>query len=410
MEANQDPYQYKVVLVEYEPSEFVDKEEKIRLINKIVNSKCFSNKEKSKQLLNYLLSVTLAEKEIKEFHIAEAVFGKDENFNPVDDAIVRVNIHKIRRLLEKYYSEEGCEDSYVVSISKRNYQIRFHENALSANCENNKKPNYLIWGLIFSLLINFVLGGFLLIEDGEEKNYVFHDYVESSKPTMLVLADPYFMQTDFKDTTNNMVIRNLRFNKPFDEVGQIQKLFKKKADINPLKYPYFSKNNVWPLTDILPLFEMNNQHVQLESLSNFNPADLKRKNLIVIGNINSFRFLYQFLEKTSISIGINPREIILNDSISYVARGDASEEYVDYAFMVKMPGQNGNIISMIGDFHSSGNKGLAELIKEPGKTRKAFSNILKDTKDFPKYFETIIKVRGYDYSSLEAEVIYFKAL
>jgi len=281
---------------------------------------------------------------------------------------------------------------------------------LSNHCENHKKPNYFVWGLILSLLINLILVGFLLIEDRNEKNYVFHDYVESTKPTMLVLADPYFMQTTFKDSTNNMVVRNLRFNKPFDKTEQIQKLFKEKPDIKPLEYPYFTKNNVWPLTDIVSLFEMNNQHVQLESLSKFNPVDLKRKNLVVIGNINSFRFLYQFLDKTSISIGLNPREIILNDSISYVARGDASGEYIDYAFMVKIPGNSGNIISMIGDFHSSGNKGLAELIKEPEKTEKAFSNILQDMKDFPKYFETIIKVKGYDYSSLEAEVIYFNAL
>jgi Malectin domain len=55
--------------------------------------------------------------QLKEYNIATEVFGRPASlFNPTDDAIARVEAHRLRKRLKNYYDTEGKEHSIHISI------------------------------------------------------------------------------------------------------------------------------------------------------------------------------------------------------------------------------------------------------------------------------------------------------
>ena len=70
-------------------------------LDKILNSKTFANKEVMKGLLDFLYKAAIEGKTLKEFDIALDYFKRRKDFLPGDDTIVRVNIFKLRSILEK---------------------------------------------------------------------------------------------------------------------------------------------------------------------------------------------------------------------------------------------------------------------------------------------------------------------
>ena len=60
--------------------------------------------------------------QLKEYNIATEVFGRaPKTFNPTEDAIARVEAHRLRKRLKEYYSSEGKDHSIHISIPLGTY-------------------------------------------------------------------------------------------------------------------------------------------------------------------------------------------------------------------------------------------------------------------------------------------------
>jgi hypothetical protein len=82
--------------------------------------------DKSAQLSNFLRYVVeeaLAGRggRIKAYTIATAALGRDENFDPQSDPIVRVEAARLRRALRSYYANGGADDAIVVDLPTGTY-------------------------------------------------------------------------------------------------------------------------------------------------------------------------------------------------------------------------------------------------------------------------------------------------
>jgi hypothetical protein len=211
-----------------------------------------------------------------------------------------------------------------------------------------------------------------------------------------------------------LVIRDISINSKEDlEKGNPARFLAPQMKIGELDYPYLSTNNVRPLPDIISMFSKANIEVRLQTLSETNIEDIKHNNQVFIGNINSFGFFSKFLEKTSISLHTNPREIIIDrgaDSLVLSVPEKIHGYYSDYAFMVKVPGMNNTIISLLGDFHASGIKGLSNFITNKASMSKFEKEIRSKYGKFPEFFEMVVKVTSYNYYDFKTEVVYFNPL
>jgi malectin (di-glucose binding ER protein) len=93
----------------------------------VLTSKTFSKNPRLAALLEYLCRrYFLGQAEsIKEYSIATDVFGRPADFDQSSDAIVRVEMHRLRKKLKEFYAGEGAEQALEIVIQSGHYLPEF---------------------------------------------------------------------------------------------------------------------------------------------------------------------------------------------------------------------------------------------------------------------------------------------
>jgi len=102
---------------------------------KAVRSHTFSRAAQLRAILLFLVRhvVLQPEEPIPEFEIGYRVLGRPNDFNPLDDNIVRVQMGNLRRKLEQYFSTEGSAEEVIIFIPQGTYKPSFPSRAEFAN-------------------------------------------------------------------------------------------------------------------------------------------------------------------------------------------------------------------------------------------------------------------------------------
>jgi hypothetical protein len=108
-------------------------------IEKLVASHALHGSESLCKLLRYLGKQALGHPgtAVKEYQIATEVFGRQADFDPQLDSMVRVQAGRLRTKLAEYYNTEGATDRIVVELPKGSYAVAFHERANAAVAHGN---------------------------------------------------------------------------------------------------------------------------------------------------------------------------------------------------------------------------------------------------------------------------------
>jgi hypothetical protein len=108
-------------------------------IEKLVASHALHGSESLCKLLRYLGRQALDHPgtAVKEYQIATEVFGRQADFDPQLDSMVRVQAGRLRTKLAEYYNTEGAADRIVVELPKGSYAVAFHERANAAVAHGN---------------------------------------------------------------------------------------------------------------------------------------------------------------------------------------------------------------------------------------------------------------------------------
>jgi hypothetical protein len=69
---------------------------------------------------------------LREFEIATEVFGRPQDFDPGEDAIARVEAHRLRKKLKLYYETEGRDNPVRITIPSGSYTPVFTHRILSS--------------------------------------------------------------------------------------------------------------------------------------------------------------------------------------------------------------------------------------------------------------------------------------
>jgi hypothetical protein len=101
--------------------------EKRRELEAVLHSREFLRSPALARLLEYLCEKVFTGKiqEIKEFSIATEVFGRDDGFGEKRDSVVRVEVHRLRKKLHRYYETEGMDRPVRIVIRPGSYQPEF---------------------------------------------------------------------------------------------------------------------------------------------------------------------------------------------------------------------------------------------------------------------------------------------
>jgi len=87
----------------------------------------FNVSERNRRFLSYVVEETLEGRadRIKAYNIALAAFDRGEDFDPLNDPIVRIEAGRLRRALEHYYLTKGRADRLRIAIPKGSYAASF---------------------------------------------------------------------------------------------------------------------------------------------------------------------------------------------------------------------------------------------------------------------------------------------
>ncbi len=102
--------------------------EQIRTSLKTVcQSKAFANSGQLCAILTYLIEETLSGRgeQIKAYNIGVDALGRESDFDPTTDSIVRAQIHRLRTKLRSYYAKEGKNDTVRIEIPLSRYKPKF---------------------------------------------------------------------------------------------------------------------------------------------------------------------------------------------------------------------------------------------------------------------------------------------
>jgi hypothetical protein len=97
-------------------------------VDKLVNSSALHGSESLCKLLRYLANHALDHPgaPLKEYQIATEVFGRQSDFDPQLDSMVRVQAGRLRTKLAEHYSTVGASDAIWVDLPKGTYVLAFH--------------------------------------------------------------------------------------------------------------------------------------------------------------------------------------------------------------------------------------------------------------------------------------------
>ena len=103
-------------------------------IERLVSSQTLHGSESLCKLLRYLAKHVLDHPGVplKEYQIATEVFGRQPDFDPQLDSMVRVQAGRLRTKLAEYYASEGAADPTWVELPKGTYVLSFHPGATPA--------------------------------------------------------------------------------------------------------------------------------------------------------------------------------------------------------------------------------------------------------------------------------------
>ena len=92
-------------------------------LERILASRTFQGAGRSGSLLRFLLERTLAgqAEQLKEYTVGAEALGRGNSFDPRTDAIVRVEISRLRSRLSHYYATEGATNPVRIAIPKGSY-------------------------------------------------------------------------------------------------------------------------------------------------------------------------------------------------------------------------------------------------------------------------------------------------
>ena len=98
-------------------------DEVLRELERILASRAFQGAGRSGAILRFLLERTLAGQadQLKEYTVGAEALGRGESFDPRTDAIVRVEISRLRSRLSHYYATEGSANPVRIVVPKGSY-------------------------------------------------------------------------------------------------------------------------------------------------------------------------------------------------------------------------------------------------------------------------------------------------
>lgn len=361
------------------------------------------------RLFDFLLERSLAGQVPREIEIAQDVFDKTADFDMMQDASVRVYIHRLRRKLGDHYARaEGAGDRILIPLGEYRMILEsphaVEKVAVPAVVPVGSEPRRIgrAWLALLALaLVNIAAWGIYVGRSSSDEraaaSHLWQPIANSRRPTLLVLGDYYIigeapdgivvsrLVRDFAINSRDQLDQYL-MNNP-DKVGRY-------VDVN---LHYLPVSTGLALRSLLPIVNAAGKYAGarpgIETMSNVKPEIFKAANIVYLGFLSGLGPLQDPLFRASgFKIGDDFDELVdktsgrrFKSDWGVVADGKVPQH--DYGYIASLEGPSGNRIVVIAGTRDPAVAQMAEVAAD----RHQLDAI--DAKSGGGSFEALFEVR-----------------
>jgi hypothetical protein len=398
-------------------------------VEKIARSGALGRSRSYARLLDFLVSSTLEGRTPKEHEIATEVFKRGADFDPSQDAMVRVYAHHLRQKLENYYAEAGSGEARRIIVPKGEYRVAVAEveSEPAASPDQPEPPRMprrwrLAAAAALLLAVGAVVGAALVGVFGpaeqEASPYrevaaapIWGALLDDDLPIVVVVGD-YYIYGEMDSSGNvNRMIRNFSINSSGDldqYIMEQPELAKHFVDLN---LTYLPLGTAFALHDLLRVLYTSNKHVRIASMSELNAADLRSNHVVYVGYISGLDKLLDFVFASSgLAIGETYDQLVdLSNGKVYTSEGGIppdNRNYRDYGLFSTFAGPGGNQFMIIAGTRDAGLMQTAFAVTDHGHLEAIDAAIPAQAEALEPSFELLYEVAGFDRTNLDAVIVH----
>jgi len=370
-------------------------------LNHILGSKAFSKSTTSNVLLKYLVEMSVEGVDITASDISHELFGSKYE-QEKSEATVRVNIYHLRKKLDKYYDEEGKNDTIRISIDRGQYQVSFVEN------KETKGVN-LKYVVLLVVVVVFVVAFIFYGVTGKRKEKVWADSFANSHPTTLYLS-AVFGYSAVGPFGNRVFQRDVLINSQEELDKAIAANPGENKKIEAARYNYITFEDGATINHFSRLFTKNDKEFVVRRADEFLFNDIKEQNIIYLspmrywtgfsGVFNELSNNLKFKLNPNKRVGLHYSKGELNADSIIAIRSDGNSEY---AIAAKFRTSTNTCQYMFFADHGLGLTAMAEYFTNKDSIVSFSNKYLQNTGEFVALFY----VHGKERTNLGLELLLF---
>ena len=362
-------------------------------------------------LFDYLLSRSTAGRSPKEVEIAMDVFGRPPSFDAMQDAVVRVYVHKLRQRLNDAYAADHAGPR--LSIPRGDYRLILTAEPVAPEVVEDddlviprRRLRLWIIGAVVALIgavgLTWAISHAQPTPVERELSAVrrsapWAPVFNNRKITLMVLGDYYL----FGESDNGMdvarLVREYMINSRQDLDEYLMNHPEKMAKYMDLDLRYLPIGSGLAMRDIAPILTpvKNAQDVRVVLASDLTPTNVKAANIVYVGYLSGLGILKDVAFSASrFQIGDSFDDLIdKKTGKRYLSNGgqpmDGGALYKDYGYFASFKGPEGNRIVIIAGARDAALMQTAETVSKAGLLDQAWKAAGKADS-----FEAVYEVDG----------------
>jgi len=377
-----------------------------------------------RRLFDYLVESTVAGHSPKEVAIAMDVFGKTSDFDATQDALVRVYIHKLRKVLDEFYGSPD-ESGPKLHLPRGEYRLQV---TVPPPPLPEPEPQPMkgrrggMVGALVALVAAVGIVGFFAVSwfrpppselERVRANPIWAEILKDERPILIVVGD-YYLIGEIDDSMNvDRLVREFSVNSKSDLDRFIVEHPIMAARYMDVGIRYLPISAAFALRDVMVVLAPQNKRISIAKMSDVEPSSLKSADIVYIGYLSGMGMLQDMVFTGSrFAIGDTYDEVIDNKTRhSYVSQVGSQimgppqptgkeQSYHDYGLFEKVRGPSGNTILVIAGTRDEGVSQTAEAFTSQQKL-----NELAQQTDAALPFEALLEVRAFNGMNLSGKVV-----
>ncbi len=408
------------------PISLFEKREELR---RILESKHFASSPKKSRFLEFVSEQAFLGNgdKLNEYLIGVEVYDRGPEFNSQKDPIVRVQAHEIRRLLKKYYEEEGKDSLVHVALPSGAYVPVFGRNATeeAENSELATEPaasgshrrGRLHLAFTLTLAAACLVLALLLVARGwrngkvaqsvpavtalpEDLEWFWRPFLPPAEPPLIVIPNHPLLRAAHGGDSPQTLARGHQIPKAdlpeFRDTIHFREL--KRFLFVPSVTDFTSVGETIGLVSLCQMFSNVGQQYRVQQSRLVNFEEIKGNNAILLGgnqswsgrvflNVQGFHFQSGVITNTKPQPGEQSLYRPEFDPVTNQLRRD-------YALVLMLPNERSDKrVLLIYGIYTQGSQAAIEFLTNPERMadlRKALMELSLDHKTVPTYFQALL--------------------